>query len=404
MDKIDLSRLINQLISMAPTLRKSSVKFDVTDMEEESSKLCGVCEVCVPDDCAIFCDGICNKWYDINCVKLSSDDYISINDLAENVKWFCGDCDIKLKGFLANEGLNSRTNSELAQLRNAVDILLDTVKGVVSENKILNEKMDKIIKGRMIESPTVETVVTEQIAAPWSQIRKSFGRGRGIANRQVPSSMDSGVKGQSIGSNIDSTNSNYRFQDAEVTDRSRSSDHDQAQGWKTVNYGRPNKFIKDFNKPSDLKTKFISKSDSSNRALETSVRPNMARSYKEAVIGKRTDSVIKCATKTFIKKKAVFVTRLDPCVKVSDIKDLIDTELNLQFAKCSQLKTKHDGYSSFHVEVHEKDLDLLLSAELWPAGCLVTQFRGFLKKESVLSTSDAEGDSFFPNPDPLLIK
>lgn len=355
---------------MAPTLRNSTNKLQDTAIEEvpdsDISKLCGVCKVSVPDECAIYCDGICNMWYDINFVKLSNDDYISINDLAENVKWFCGGCDKKLKELLTS---NSKTN-EIAQLLNTVDILLDAVQGVVSENKKLNEKMDKIMKGRMIESLPVKTVVSEKVTSPWSQIRKGFGRGRGRFSSSVHSSAEDAKQ-----SKIDRTNSNVNDDAVEVQ-------RNDQQEWKTVNYDRHKAYNKgtDDNKPSDPKRKSISESDRNNRARESSVRPNIARSYKEAVIGKRTDSTIKSATKTFMKKKAVFVTRLDPGVKVSDIKGLIDTELNLEFAKCSQLKTNHDGYSSFHVEVHEKDFDLLLSADLWPEGCLVTQFRGFLKK------------------------
>ena len=50
----------------------------------------------------------------------------------------------------------------------------------------------------------------------------------------------------------------------------------------------------------------------------------------------------------------------------------------------SKLRTKHDTYSSFHVEVEENNLEKLFNAACWPEGCFVSPFDGKLKAEQII--------------------
>ncbi|GBN10495.1 hypothetical protein AVEN_191968-1 [Araneus ventricosus] len=50
---------------------------------------------------------------------------------------------------------------------------------------------------------------------------------------------------------------------------------------------------------------------------------------------------------------------------------------------CHRLKTKYQSYASFHIEVYENDLKQLLDSTFWPAGCLITEFYGKLRNDSI---------------------
>ena len=83
------------------------------------------------------------------------------------------------------------------------------------------------------------------------------------------------------------------------------------------------------------------------------------------------------------KRKAVFLSRLDPTISAKDITDFL-SPINLDFLICNKLVTKYNTYSSFHIEVYENDLEKLLCSSVWPEGCLVSQFYGRLKSTQIL--------------------
>ncbi|GBO17722.1 hypothetical protein AVEN_26899-1, partial [Araneus ventricosus] len=65
------------------------------------------------------------------------------------------------------------------------------------------------------------------------------------------------------------------------------------------------------------------------------------------------------------KRKAIFLSRLGPSTTVNDITNYLSS-LKLQYLQCNRLKTKFQSYASFHIEVYECDLQLLLDASFWP--------------------------------------
>lgn len=83
------------------------------------------------------------------------------------------------------------------------------------------------------------------------------------------------------------------------------------------------------------------------------------------------------------KRKAVFLSRLDPTISAKDITDFL-SPMNLDFLQCYKLITKYNTYSSFHIEVYENDLEKVLCSSVWPEGCLVSQFYGRLKSTQIL--------------------
>ncbi|PSN36363.1 hypothetical protein C0J52_22872, partial [Blattella germanica] len=81
--------------------------------------------------------------------------------------------------------------------------------------------------------------------------------------------------------------------------------------------------------------------------------------------------------------KAIFVSRFAPEVTVTQISDHL-SEMNLKPMQISKLRTKHDTYSSFHVEVEENNFEKLFNAACWPEGCFVSPFYGRLKAEQII--------------------
>lgn len=82
------------------------------------------------------------------------------------------------------------------------------------------------------------------------------------------------------------------------------------------------------------------------------------------------------------RNKAVFVSRFAPDVTESEINQYLRSR-NLKPIKVTRLKTKHDSYASFHVEIDEQNFGSVFSAECWPEGCFVSEFYGVLRNEQL---------------------
>ncbi|GBO15926.1 hypothetical protein AVEN_172151-1 [Araneus ventricosus] len=89
------------------------------------------------------------------------------------------------------------------------------------------------------------------------------------------------------------------------------------------------------------------------------------------------------------KRKAIFLSRLGPSTTVNDITNYLSS-LKLQYLQCNRLKTKFQSYASFHIEVHECDLHLLLDASFWSEGCRITESYGKLRKDQISQAVTSE--------------
>lgn len=83
---------------------------------------------------------------------------------------------------------------------------------------------------------------------------------------------------------------------------------------------------------------------------------------------------------------ALFVSRLQPGTTERDIINSINEQININSFKCTQLKTKFDSYTSFHIAVEEKDFPVINNIEIWPLGCLLMPFLGRLNKSQIANT------------------
>lgn len=86
-----------------------------------------------------------------------------------------------------------------------------------------------------------------------------------------------------------------------------------------------------------------------------------------------------------------FVSRLNPTLSAMELsKDLQKDVVELSSIKCCKLKTRHPGYSSFHVAVPEEQGQLLSSGDVWPEGSFIKWFTGKLLQSYILESFDSQ--------------
>lgn len=76
--------------------------------------------------------------------------------------------------------------------------------------------------------------------------------------------------------------------------------------------------------------------------------------------------------------RAVFVTRLDANCSSADVREHLGQFLGPKELRCTKLKTRYGGYSSFHVAAVDDDIEALFDPNIWPEGCLFREFQGRL--------------------------
>ena len=85
------------------------------------------------------------------------------------------------------------------------------------------------------------------------------------------------------------------------------------------------------------------------------------------------------------RKKSLFVSRFDPSVQAETIKTSLIEQIKLESLECVRLKTKKQGYASFHISVKEEEFPLLNNSTVWSTGCLILPFYGRLSNELIYS-------------------
>ncbi|CAN7976648.1 unnamed protein product [Ixodes persulcatus] len=89
------------------------------------------------------------------------------------------------------------------------------------------------------------------------------------------------------------------------------------------------------------------------------------------------------------RKAALFVSRLAPDTTASDVLLLVEPLLKGNPICCFKMKTKHETYSSFHVEVNQDSFEVINRPEVWPDGCI---FHPFFGRLDVSRTSSSENN------------
>ena len=102
----------------------------------------------------------------------------------------------------------------------------------------------------------------------------------------------------------------------------------------------------------------------------TVVKRKRTATKPKAVIGTKCATTLKAKAGRFT---AVFVSRLDPDTTEDDMERYVRETHNLK-STCSQLRSKHDSYASFKVEVFCQNLSDFYSPDKWPAGIYLRRF------------------------------
>lgn len=134
-----------------------------------------------------------------------------------------------------------------------------------------------------------------------------------------------------------------------------------------------------------------------NTGKSAPIRPNNNpnRNNRLVINGSKKNSGIKTVGK-LPRRRALFVSRLSPETSEAKINDSLNF-LNLDYLKCRRIKSRFPSYASFHIETYENDFEKLLDEDLWPEGCIVSEFRGRLRDDQVYNISDSVGSIQAPN-------
>ncbi|KAG8327813.1 hypothetical protein J6590_009615 [Homalodisca vitripennis] len=105
---------------------------------DEKSSVCGLCGNTIkPRGNALKCGSNCEKWFHIECVNISKIEYNNVKTALQvkGVNWTCEPC---------QELTSANSDSERSGLvlEKKIDKLFEIVKGLVTDNLLLNEKFD----------------------------------------------------------------------------------------------------------------------------------------------------------------------------------------------------------------------------------------------------------------------
>ena len=89
------------------------------------------------------------------------------------------------------------------------------------------------------------------------------------------------------------------------------------------------------------------------------------------LIGKRNDSALSVIKG---KRSKVFISRLSPESTSKDIEDFINKTFKVSHITCEKLKTKHNSYASFKIDMVVTDSTNVFLPENWPDGVLVRKY------------------------------
>ena len=89
------------------------------------------------------------------------------------------------------------------------------------------------------------------------------------------------------------------------------------------------------------------------------------------LIGKRNDSALSVIKG---KRSKVFISRLSPESTSKDIEDFINKTFKVSHITCEKLKTKHNSYASFKIDMVVTDSTNIFLPENWADGVLVRKY------------------------------
>lgn len=337
------------------------------------------------DDYGVQCEIFCKDWFHCACVSISDAEYEYMQALAEKSKWACQACDSRLSN-VSNQLIDI---DSFLTLNRTVEKLVAIVKGVVDDNIILNNKIDKLFDTNLqADSAILEPDVYNSIdIQPELELNK--GSGGGVESSvfftgsktakpdvNVDVSADLGLKtvdsyssilNKSFRSNSNRKPNGKVNTSAEVGEVTKVNEvivdlepgQSSLTDWKTVSHRRKGRGL------------------TSNKTIAVK-----NGSINSPIIGSKKCEVGKL--RAVEKREWIFVSRLAPDVIKQDLVSyLTDSHVT---AECVELTPKHNSYKSFKVGVTPDLTSKILDASFWPSGTLVRNFVPKKKDEIVSRT------------------
>lgn len=337
----------------------------------EDVENCNVCNLQVLEkDQALQCDGWCKKWHHSKCIDIESKKYKKIQELSDIVKWFCHSCAINIDKLI----LSKPDMDDFMNVKDTVNKLMTIVKGVVSDNVLLNQRMDFL-------SGTADLTGSDNVRLDSNPNLCLAGDELRLSANAVNSKKMCENKEPSIASVWDKLPpvEDKRLNESDFPDLTIDSE----QEWETQNRRKRNKtnFVRNSNKDSET-SKPKTKYEGSNgiRGKDDQTRPIILRNRAQLrtrpksnfLLGKGTGNNVK-NLKSVEKYVSLFVSRLDPEVTEDDITEYLKNSKNVNYT-VEKLNAKHPTYSSFKVGIPASLEQEIFNESFWPTGALVGYF------------------------------
>lgn len=325
-------------------------------------KFCHLCEAKIFNfHSKLQCMGFCDKKIHSNCFKKYNDSTIyekgiilKIED--EKMQFVCIQCN-DINTLTGDHNHPDEENNEELQINNSEKYILEILKTVKSlsneliyiraENRELKNEIVSMKKLLLLENKKqlpAEGRTNNTIDAKLKLGAKTYA---GIARSNK--SNNSPLANPSSENVVQPTTS-YSTNDSALSKPSHSES------------------VSDADK--------ISEENTDQEGFKLVTHKKKKNKFTQALQGCMKSTALKPAKK--IKKKELFISRLDPSTTTIEIESFLLNNLKIKNAKCTKLKTKYLTYSSFHLSINADDYVKVHHEDVWPEGILIKNFVGKL--------------------------
>lgn len=346
----------------------------------ESEYVCSKCNVPVPNEMAMICDGFCQEGFHSNCVDIDNEMFVLINDNTDKIKWFCEEC-LKKLNMLFHK---SPKIDESCDWPSIINIVLTELETQSKNNVALCERID-ILSERYEKINWDLKEVKENNLMLNSLIKKSecLKKHNVTVTPALNVSQRSGVRPTDFISNGSSTGTIH----SQRSQMETSGDSGRGLTSNNITYSRVVTNSSFVNKPEENKAHENGMSDDDGFVVYNSRRRRSVpkrslnrnssdstpqdASVPRPIVGKKTggDNRLRAATK----RSWVFVSRLDTSVTKENLELYLKNSKVEDFV-CLELETKYDTYKSFKIGVSDISFEKIMDPEFWDEGILVKEY------------------------------
>lgn len=355
----------------------------MTGKEVMENDKCGKCNKLVPDDKAMYCEGLCKRWFDLSCAQLSYEDYNSINKVSSKVIWYCQPCKRNISDIISTK--STPNDNDWTSVLNVV------LSGIQDNSAVTHGLAERI---QCLEDHEKETKLQmAQLTHEIESLRDTLDRSKSLA--QPPKENDRTQDGPSDNSDRTSTNEvqhnfaqtnqdfpplgnntahplgNRRSNNFSINQRPRK--HNEQRQQRTQVYNNTN-FR---NGRVDRNINQIHESDTNGCGLDKVSNENSRRSasWKKnnpAIVGSCESSDLGLVAGE--RKAYLYLGRVKKDCTVESVSEFVRNSFPGVDAKIEQLASKSENYTSFKICVDFNKKDELMKDSAWPKNVILKRF------------------------------